>query len=799
MSQSPHDTKADNPVTAMFLEKMEAARLRRECLQLLDMRGKVPGLCQKYAYKGRDFYLDDVSYQIFQKGLADNRGLFTVGTYEAIVNGAHTLKAMRGEADNASTVSAQVSDKKGVVVHPMSVIDFGYYRRRTEDRLEYVTDVILEYEGVRYPAKTRNLSANGMQLHVAKLPGFLELEPVFISFTDIGADSGLMQRVPFTLMKLEDRGGAMLLSLRRERPLEHDVVGAQIASFITERRKKYKLDIEDEASFIQAMLYRRLFAESSSRIPLFICRGQDGWRSAMVASNRNNLPVLCQFESDTDRYDLTPITLPHRAQLLGKMAMGEIPTVVALLVTYRTVPKEQGGQLHSFLNMELPDLTQFYDMLRQITQFPEYHVYKIDIKAIQLPDQRKIDMFLMELAAVSVQEAQSLQSFVETFRGMATVTEITGVIKATSQFRASGNNTAFHAADELRMVWSGAEMLPMVGGKSVRRIPAGEWAHFSRMPFGYVRARAEQRYRFVSALECQWQGQVFTARTEDISVNGLKLVIDQAANMRVGDEVMVSFTELQQHVTGVKLKKIPYIVRNISTSDTELGLERLVVKSREIGEFFDGMIKRNISRLQCDLGDLRIESSARMYECMYAEQNSAIALFIAKEEAGASVIDKIAITDSSSRLARFFSNCEGKPDYSLFAAPRQFVKMMESLTMLRRQPGDPRFAKSHQHLIYLYRDLPVTMPDSRPVILFDEELTGVQDKKAFIRQLTLKSEFAVAILNVTPVTMLPDSQLDKLFNPVMQTARHRAIKMREAIKAIQGIVELQDITDMYLT
>lgn len=794
-----NDNKTDNPVTAVFLAKMEAARLRRECLHLVDMRGKVPGVCQKYQFKGRDFYLDDVSYQIFQKGLSEYRGIFTVGTYEAIVNGAHTLKAIRSDSVNSAATAMNSDDKKGAITHPMTIIDFGYYRRRSEDRLEYVTDVILEYDGVRYPAKTRNLSSNGIQLHLAKLPGFVDLEPVYVSFTDLGGEPGLMQRVPFTLMKIEDRSSAMLLSLRRERPSDHDAVGECIAAFIEERRQKYKLDIEDEASFIHAMLYRRLYAESSSRIPLFICRGQDGWRAAMVASNRNNLPILSQFESDPDRYDLTPITLPHRAQLLGKMAMGEIPTVVALLATYRTLPKEQGGQLHSFFNMEMPDQGHFFEMLRYITQFPEYHVYKIDIRAIQLPDQRKIDMFLHELSALSAQQAQSLQAFVETFRGMATVTEITGVVKATCLTRASASGSSFPGGDELRMVWSGAEMLPMSGGKSVRRIPAGEWAHYTNMPFGYVRSRSEDRYRFVSVLECHWKGQAFSARTDDLSVNGLKLVLDQSADIRVGDEVLVSFTELQQHVSGIKLKKIPYTVRNISTSATEIGLERQLAKSREIGDFFTGMIKRNLAKLECDIGDLRVESSARMYECMYAEQNNAISLFIAKEESGVSVIDKIAITDSGTRLARFFSTSEGKPDYNLFVEPRQFGKLLEALTILRRQPYDPRFPKSRQLLIYLYRDLPVTKPASHPVILFDEDLTGVQDKKAFIRQLTLKAEFAVALLNVTPVQMVPDAQLDKIFNPVLQAARHRALKMRDAIKAIQGIVELQDITDIYLS
>jgi hypothetical protein len=80
--------------TGRFLKKMEETRLTRPCYQVLDMRGKVLGECRPYVFNDRVHYLDDISYAMFQRGLEQNRGHYTVGTFESIIFGAHTLHAM---------------------------------------------------------------------------------------------------------------------------------------------------------------------------------------------------------------------------------------------------------------------------------------------------------------------------------------------------------------------------------------------------------------------------------------------------------------------------------------------------------------------------------------------------------------------------------------------------------------------------------------------------------------------------------------------------------------------------------
>jgi len=81
--------------TGQFLKRMETVRLSKPCFEVIDMRGKVPGECQQFRINDRVHWMDDVSHEIYQRQMEQYDNGFTVGVYEAVVNGRHTYKAMR--------------------------------------------------------------------------------------------------------------------------------------------------------------------------------------------------------------------------------------------------------------------------------------------------------------------------------------------------------------------------------------------------------------------------------------------------------------------------------------------------------------------------------------------------------------------------------------------------------------------------------------------------------------------------------------------------------------------------------
>jgi len=53
----------------------------------LDMRGKVPYECKSHVYRNRVFWMDDISFSIFLRGLDKNNLVYTNEVYEEIING----------------------------------------------------------------------------------------------------------------------------------------------------------------------------------------------------------------------------------------------------------------------------------------------------------------------------------------------------------------------------------------------------------------------------------------------------------------------------------------------------------------------------------------------------------------------------------------------------------------------------------------------------------------------------------------------------------------------------------------
>ena len=148
--------------TGRFLQRVKESRLTRPCFQSIDMRGRVAGECHRYAFNDRVHYLDEFSFRLFEQGLREHNGVYTVGTFEAIMRRAHARQAQpamheaserrRGEVERrrlqrARTVSSETADvleretalRAGDAVSPVienpQLLPLGYFRRRGQPRL----------------------------------------------------------------------------------------------------------------------------------------------------------------------------------------------------------------------------------------------------------------------------------------------------------------------------------------------------------------------------------------------------------------------------------------------------------------------------------------------------------------------------------------------------------------------------------------------------------------------------------------------------------------------------------------
>ena len=130
-----------------FLQGLEKQRLNKDCLRIIDLRGKVSGECQAYEFGGRRHYLDDRAYLLVKQLMQRTQGRYTVAVYEAV------LKTIRQLEQAIITEEPEEDDQTKI---QRLKLDENF--ARAEQRLNFSTPIKLRMADVLYSGHTVNIS-----------------------------------------------------------------------------------------------------------------------------------------------------------------------------------------------------------------------------------------------------------------------------------------------------------------------------------------------------------------------------------------------------------------------------------------------------------------------------------------------------------------------------------------------------------------------------------------------------------------------------------------------------------------
>lgn len=801
--------------TGRFLEKLEQARIRRPCFETIDMRGRVPGDCQRYLLNNRVFWLDDTSYSIYQDGLKGSNGVFTVGTFEAIVNGSHTNRAIR-EAQNMRelaaqqlaqhTSSARVDTARSAGADPErrvstavpelyqpELIPLGYFKRRRDERLQYVTAVQIQLDGKVFNGTTRDISVGGLQIALKGMHRFApgtELQLAFPSLQEQGAriDLGRLRYRVVASGQHDVEHQLRVQLLPEGAPAGFDVF---VKDLIERYRRKYKLDVEDDYWSVCSWLYERLYAESDMQVAFFVNRNPDGALATQaVAVTDGNQPFAHFFRNDVDNYDFSALCLPSRLQYLHDH--GEF-----LLLLYR---EKVGNEyrLHSVADFELPDDRARQAMLRFTLAHEEHCIAKVI--ASEIPLQRispsKFDMLTGRLQEKSAEEVAALRGRLDELLFTGTVIDITAQMRSAFASQVALERGAIDIQGLHCWVGAVRKQLPLYQeAERLAVMPAPELIRF-----GYVERRREDRYLAETAVEIIARAGRIKGRSRDISKRGLAIRIEQPTEIAVGEEIKVALVSLQAKRPSLDLSKVPYRVVKLVTGDgvTTLMLERMRDKfEHEIDDFFVELITKNRHKLVVDVNDTRGATLSRIYEGTAAGNAGTLPFFIARHEEGGGRLQAVAIPEGKCALAEFFRGSpgtdEGQYDFAWLSESRLVLALYQQIGQMAREAAHRQQRPSPIEIeVYAYRQAGVLR------VATELEFADDAQREVFLATALAAPEHRVFKLMATYTLEFNKAELDAAIEAIRNQSRHRAGKLYEQISAAIGYGELIDITTQYL-
>lgn len=816
--------------TALFLQELEAKRRTRACQLTIDMRGKVPGECRGYLINNKVFYLDDISLAILNKGLKENYRQFTVETYEAIVNGAHTNRAIRLEQQRKSEISGQpvtrssgngsvpgngsdvetaessASKNQGPRYCP-EVLLSGYYKKRRQERIQYVTGVTLVIDGRSYSAKTRDLSLSGIQVYLKGAYKFQEGQSLRLSFMDVQEAFGIdgLKDMPYKIINVADKSIEVTLRLVRTPDPQEAALSSQMQQLVGRLSKKYKCDVEDDLLSVNACIHERLYTDNVTHIPLFYSRDAAGnVHLKRVGVTDRNQSLMDFFTSGKRGCDFSALALPNRiAHLLGADSTAAGGSRELLLVLYRN--DNEDGAIHSATDIEIGDAVSLRAFMRHAMVHEHYRMLKISVINMRKPSEEKIALRARRLLDKSAQDMALIKEDFDALFGFGMAVDVTDEI-------VRGIRLLDQKAVTLDGVyvlkglsdWVGSERKAPDTGATLEKLSAPVDVRPDTVKFGYLERRREERYQLQTQIDIAIKGGQLKGVTQDISVRGLQAVIamDNIPELQIGDIVKVHYVGLQSKVGGsVKLDNIEYRVANIvSGKKVRLMLERVIKREQEeLNTFFVDLINRNRHKLPVDIEETLYAARSRVHESILADNLINIPFFMAKDDEGSIIIQKIALNDEPCRLSDFFRLPDGSYDFSPLIETKRVYYLHDGLSLIARKESiDGRAEDSIEAYIYMYRE---PAQPGRPSVLrslANYEMSEDVTREQFLREAIKSGDYCFIKISATPISEMHNIEVDAVIDGIRENSRHRAAKLKEGFQRIVAQGELIDVTAQVL-
>ncbi len=762
-----------------FLEKMEAARRARPCPMPVDMRGKVPGICRAYEFGERTFYMDEASQLIFERKLLENDGVFTQGAYEEIINGPHTLKAIRRKREESMAQQALEPEQKPRV----AFVDFGFQRKRQQERYELASHLVVFTKDNSYYGTTKDISENGLYVLIPLNYSVKSGDTVTLTFYDERndiiheEDLQALPRIPYEVLRVIEKGDRLALALQRVVDDKDDQDLKYLQEVISQRQKRMRLDTKSIISNRSSQVYERYYADSSIPIPLYYQMTKQGPRLAAVGVCAANQYLHQIFNIDNEGYDYAPLSDNRWLPQMIERCLQQDHAISCVITLFRT-KGAKSHSLHIISSEQLSSLKSLSLLWATLDNAELVRIFRLTLNpAKELPEERRSES-LAPMKAYSFEEMANIADYLSDIKVVGSLLDITDSLhKASYQWldKAPPMEKMLHALQQ--------QFTNELLNSYPESIRSPE-----RIFFGYLRQRREERYLIEMALTLKIYDESFQAESVDLSTRGLRIrVTEGVAQLYHGQHVEVTFDSLLKHAPK-ELKSVKYRIVKVLEEGVEFALVRSS-HSREdflIDEFFNSLISRNKERLDVEIGDVRDEILCSLYEGLLVADLQSLPLYLGRDEKNRLCLANAAVTVEGNGLLDYLQNSKKQLDLA-------FVDNHAMLSHIQRGLKES-LDGSVEVVILSYR----SVLDDELVCAADFEIAEPEDRAEFIRQMVRHQEYRVLQLSITSLPHYTDEDERRILAPIYSQSMSHAKRLQQRLSKLWAVGEMNDITREYL-
>ncbi|MCP3673238.1 MAG: PilZ domain-containing protein [Gammaproteobacteria bacterium] len=750
----------DSEPDAKYTNKDE--RQAMLCEEPIDLRDMFPTLCYPYREDGITHYFDGDTENFYLKQLESHKGKYTQAVYEAVLkhSAARLASGLYGELDDYDI------DYEAITFNPPTVIPVGYSQHRQEGRLNFTTDVEIELSsGKVIQGRSVDISPSGVQIKLSQLLDVIDGMYISICFPTLEVKyKRHFGHIPYRLMKSSIGSMHMSLMLSRVDPGYHpfDVF---LQEFIDNKKHRYRLDAEDSKLALTAKAWEYLYTKALPYLACFVSTNDERMQIQEIAISQHNKQQLSGLGNSM----LSCLEQQMSSFRLKRISDKE--SYAPEIYAYRYQDTGLRRRLCA-TSWQFTDNNSKLAFLRTGLKEDTLTAWRINVVQLKDMSEQRSSELLDKLAESKPEQAESLLAQLNNYEYIIYLVDVTESLRY----------------DPL-LAYDESLDVPDDNFFDAYEIQRGHAADYTRLRLGISKQRNEERFIYQSPVVIKFYGESIKGHTLDLSVNGLKVMLDSSKSFQIRDTVSIDFVGFNKKFRSSKLKRQSYRIAAI-TKDGSLCLTRdHRIARHEAAIFLVKLLKKNKDILPSCTGELWMSTKSRLMESWLNLHLPTQALLMTREEGRYNIPYLLSSNYTQQLLAPFQI---GREIYN-FKALVELPILKEKLSELRIHSGKPMTIE-----IYISQEQP--NEDDIPDIELKcwSDFKDDIDRIEYLTKCSRKPIFTFCHLSLGKVPRLDKSDFFDDMNVIRINARHRLTEFENEYQSLAVILELIDCTDLIM-
>ena len=757
------------------LVRAEITRLQAPCNTVIDMRAVAPNACQPYGFGQLIHLLTPLGIERFE---SENHryGRYSVGVFEALQQLQYEMTA--GKADATQTHS---------FVSP--TLQFFNYPQRSSERMHFSINVLL-YTAVetKYHLKTVDLSIMGLQVKVNKNVDVKLGDNVIIVFDGLANEYSTIANttIEYDVVRVVEHSDELRIFLHRAQAHNEPQVTEFIANFIRGNKYRYKINLENTINAVENKVCEQYFTPRFPSLPVYISHQVDKahpqsevLQPKFAMSNSGNANILSYWQDEQ-----------HQQRIGNLVSQSRIEELISKNSDQREIfvyafnhVKNNKVYFYSASQSELEAQPGTKNILLS------YGAHKASWR-----------MFKLQLSHMSPTQAYTPLSIPNE-----------GHKDAKTENMPPSARLMKHLID-LRYIVLVSDLTDSFAMRYYQQIPLDkskiallhQFAHaHNKLPpqltirrYKYQDIRKETRYHLRTNVELTAAGHSYSGVTEDISMSGLRIELDEPLPELTDTNVSLAFARLQTMTKRFDLTNLTYEIVNIHTNRHIIHLRYTGTQiAQQENPFFMELIKRNKEKLKADLLPEETPGLSHALRCIYAKNAMNIAFFI-NQRTHLFTPEFSVYNQGDGRLKSMLTRFSIEGHFNLEFLyrdrdqPSPFIR--RCLAQLKMGMGE------QEHEIFI-RYCPEKIHINDVIVPYiNQQFTSSTQRQQFIKKALALGEFVAIKLILKDTTTVELDTIKTELDYLHEHANYKAEKVVDKLKHIQGFGYILDITDEVL-